>query len=317
MNTGKIFMAFAKGQETVDNVAIVKRYTGVAACYVVGVNPNKTELEKIYGTTIENEPEYRGSVDVDGRKVENVRVDFIVKTVAEDNNGIEMTSKVALFLRKEYRFNREKTKVQVIDKYGRTAWVTVEQAKAKEIPVYANGPANLDADYRPCYVGEEELTNFIKAYLNIPNVMKYVDNKWVMVDNPADCVARLDNIEKYFTGDYSELRDVIALQPMNKIKILFGVKTNDEGKQYQAVYTQMFMKNGVRDFARLEKDLADRKAAGAYPTTEFTVGDLKEYNPQPTSFAAPSENVGNPFAENPFGDTVDPLASMASNPWEM
>ena len=317
MNTGKIFMAFAKGQETVDNVAIVKRYTGVAACYVVGVNPNKTELEKIYGTTIENEPEYRGSVDIDGRKVENVRVDFIVKTVAEDNNGIEMTSKVALFLRKEYRFNREKTKVQVIDKYGRTAWVTVEQAKAKEIPVYANGPANLDADYRPCYVGEEELTNFIKAYLNIPNVMKYVDNKWVMVDNPADCVARLDNIEKYFTGDYSELRDVIALQPMNKIKILFGVKTNDEGKQYQAVYTQMFMKNGVRDFARLEKDLADRKAAGANPTTEFTEGDLKEYNPQPTSFATPSENVGNPFAENPFGDTVDPLASMASNPWEM
>ena len=317
MNTGKVFMAFAKGQETVDNVAIVKRYTGVAACYVVGVNPNKTELEKIYGTTIENEPEYRGSVDVDGRKVENVRVDFIVKTVAEDNNGIEMTSKVALFLRKEYRFNREKTKVQVIDKYGRTAWVTVEQAKAKEIPVYANGPANLDADYRPCYVGEEELTNFIKAYLNIPNVMKYVDNKWVMVDNPADCVARLDNIEKYFTGDYSELRDVIALQPMNKIKILFGVKTNDEGKQYQAVYTQMFMKNGVRDYARLEKDLADRKAAGAYPTTEFTVGDLKEYNPQPTSFAAPSENVGNPFANNPFGDTVDPLTAMATNPWEM
>ena len=270
----------------------------------------------IYGTTIENEPEYRGSVDIDGRKVENVRVDFIVKTVAEDNNDIEMTSKVALFLRKEYRFNRDKTKVQVIDKYGRTAWVTVEQAKAKEIPVYANGPANLDADYRPCYVGEEELTNFIKAYLNIPNVMKYVDNKWVMVDNPADCVARLDNIEKYFTGDYSELRDVIALQPMNKVKILFGVKTNDEGKQYQAVYTQMFMKNGVRDYARLEKDLADRKAAGAYPTTEFTVGDLKEYNPQPTSFAAPSENVGNPFAGNPF-DTVDPLASMASNPWEM
>ena len=317
MNTGKIFMAFAKGQETVDNVAIVKRYTGVAPCYVVGVNPNKTELEKIYGTTIENEPEYRGSVDVDGRKIENVRVDFIVKTVAEDNNGIEMTSKVALFLRKEYRFNRDKTKVQVIDKYGRTAWVTVEQAKAKEIPVYANGPANLDADYRPCFVGEEELTNFIKAYLNIPNVMKYVDNKWIMVDNPADCVARLDNIDKYFSGNYDELRDVIALQPKNRVKILFGVKTNDEGKQYQAVFTQMFLKNGVRDYSKLEKELADRKAAGAYPTTEFTVGDLKEYNPQPTSFAAPAEDLGNPFAGNPFDTTVDPLAAMATNPWEM
>ena len=320
MNTGKIFMAFAKGQETVDNVAIVKRYTGVASCYVVGVNPNKKELEEIYGTTIENEPEYRSSVEVDGRKVENVRIDFIVKTEPEDNNGIEMISKVALFLRKEYRYNKEKTKVQVIDKYGRTAWVTIDQAKAKEIPMYANGPANLDADYRPCFVGEEELTNFLKAYLSIPNVNEYKNNQWVpnsKVSSPNDCIARLDNIDKYFSGNYDELRDAIAFQPKNRVKILFGVKTNDEGKQYQAVFTQMFLKNGVRDYSKLEKELAARKVAGAYPTTEFTVGDLKEYNPQPTSFAAPAENVGNPFADNPFGDTVDPLASMASNPWEM
>lgn len=305
MNTSKVFMAFAKGQESTEGT-IVKRYTGVAPCFVVGVNPNKDELEKIYGTTLDAVPEYRGSVDVDGKKVETVRIDFIVKTDSAKANGIEMTTKVALFLRKEYRFNKDKTKVQVIDKYGRTAWVTIEQAKAKEIPVYANGPANLDADYRPCFVGEEELTNFIKAYLNIPNVMKYVDKKWVMVDNPEDCVARLDNIEKYFSGDYSELREVINLQPNNKVKLLFGVKTNDEGKQYQAVFTQMFMKNGVNDYSRLAKELEDRKAAGAYPTTEFFIGDLKEYTTESTDFSASTVDI-NPFAtnamedENPFG----------------
>lgn len=305
MNTSKVFMAFAKGQESTEGT-IVKRYTGVAPCFVVGVNPNKDELEKIYGTTLDAVPEYRGSVDVDGKKVDTVRIDFIVKTDSSKSNGIEMTTKVALFLRKEYRFNKDKTKVQVIDKYGRTAWVTIEQAKAKEIPVYANGPANLDADYRPCFVGEEELTNFIKAYLNIPNVMKYVDKKWVMVDNPEDCVARLDNIEKYFSGDYSELREVINLQPNNKIKLLFGVKTNDEGKQYQAVFTQMFMKNGVNDYSRLAKELEDRKAAGAYPTTEFFIGDLKEYTTESTDFSASTVDI-NPFAtnamedENPFG----------------
>ena len=305
MNTSKVFMAFAKGQESTEGT-IVKRYTGVAPCFVVGVNPNKEELEKIYDTTLDAVPEYRGSVDVDGKKVETVRIDFIVKTDSAKSNGIEMTTKVALFLRKEYRFNKDKTKVQVIDKYGRTAWVTIEQAKAKEIPVYANGPANLDADYRPCFVGEEELTNFIKAYLNIPNVMKYVDKKWVMVDNPEDCVARLDNIEKYFSGDYSELREVINLQPNNKVKLLFGVKTNDEGKQYQAVFTQMFMKNGVNDYSRLAKELEDRKAAGAYPTTEFFIGDLKEYTTEATDFSASTVDI-NPFAtnamedENPFG----------------
>lgn len=305
MNTAKVFMAFAKGSESTDGT-IVKRYTGVAPCYVVGVNPSKSELETIYGTTIENVPEYRSSVDVDGKKIETVRIDFIVKTDPTNSNEIDMTSKVALFLRKEYRFNRDKSKVQVIDKYGRTAWVTIEQAKAHEVPVYANGPANLDSDYRPCFVGEEELTNFIKAYLNIPNVMKYVDGKWVMVDNPEDCVARLDCIEKYFAGDYTELKEVINLQPNNKVKILFGVKTNDDGKQYQAVFTQMFMKNGVRDYSKLAKELDDRKAAGAYPTTEFFIGALKEYTTEATNFASSTPAV-NPFAtdameeDNPFG----------------
>lgn len=306
MNTSKVFMAFAKGSESAEGM-IVKRYTGVAPCFVVGVNPSKNELETIYGTPIDTVPEYRSSVEVDGKKMETVRIDFIVKTDSSKTNGIDMTSKVALFLRKEYRFNREKTKVQVIDKYGRTAWVTIEQAKAHEVPMYANGPANLDADYRPCFVGEEELTNFIKAYLNIPNVMKYVDNKWVMVDNPDDCIARLDCIEKYFAGDYSELREVIGLQPNNKIKLLFGVKTNDDGKQYQAVFTQMFMKNGVRDYSKLAKELEDRKAVGAYPTTEFFIGELKEYTTEATDFAASSTSTINPFApdtteeENPFG----------------
>lgn len=304
MNTAKIFMAFAKGNETTDS-AIVKRYVGVAPCYVLGVNPNKAKLEEIYGTTLESAPEYLNTVDVDGKTVSTARIDFIVKTDPEKSNGIEMLSKVALFLRKEYRFNRDKSKVQVIDKYGRTAWVTKEEAAAHAIPVYANGPANLDADYRPCYVGEEELTNFIKTYLNIPNVMKYVDKKWVMVDNPDECLARLENVDKIFTGDFSELNTIVNLQPNNKIKLLFGVKTNDEGKQYQAVYTQMFLKNGVQDYSKLDKDLQDRKAAGAYATTEFFVGDLKEYTVEATSFATA------PVAENPFGDTV----GMSDNPW--
>lgn len=304
MNTAKIFMAFAKGNETTDS-AIVKRYTGVAPCYVLGVNPNKAKLEEIYGTTLENAPEYLSTVDVDGKTVSTARIDFIVKTDPEKSNGIEMLSKVALFLRKEYRFNRDKTKVQVIDKYGRTAWVTKEEAAAHAIPVYTNGPANLDADYRPCYVGEEELTNFIKTYLNIPNVMKYVDKKWVMVDNPDECLARLENVDKFFTGDFSELNTIVNLQPKNKIKLLFGVKTNDEGKQYQAVYTQMFLKNGVQDYSKLDKDLQDRKAAGAYATTEFFVGDLKEYTVEATNFASA------PVSENPFGDSV----GMSDNPW--
>lgn len=275
-------MAFSKGKETTD--VVIKRYIGVAPVKVLAVNPTKAEMEKIYGTDIENDPVYVGKVDINGQSYNNVRLDFIVAT-DEEKTGVSMTTKVAIFVREQYRYNRDMSKVQVIDKYGRTAWVTKEQAQNHEIPVYANSmPANIDKDYRPCYVGEEDLTNFIKAYLNIPNVMKYVNGTWVLVDNPQDCEARLDNIKDYFRGDFRELKDIMALQPNNKVKVLFGVRTNDEGHQYQAVYTNMFLKNGVTDYSKLDADLQKRKAADAYPTTEFKVCEFKEYNVEATNF---------------------------------
>lgn len=280
------FMAFSKGTVSTEGNT-VKRYIGVAPVFVLGVNPNKEELERLYNSQLESAPEYLSEIEVgeDKHKVPNVRIDFIIKTDAEKCGGIEFTTKVAFFIRKEPRVNRDGSKVQVIDKYGRTAWVTKEQYKNKEVPVYSNGPANIDKDYRACFHGEEDLTNFIKAYLNIPNVMRYVNEKWIMVDNPSDCEARLEHIEDYFKGNFSELREVIALQPTNKVKVLFGVKSTDDNKQYQAVYNQMFLKNSVTDYSRLDKDLQDRKAAGAYPTTEFIVGDLKEYNVEATDFS--------------------------------
>lgn len=288
---GKTFMAFSSGRESTESGEI-KRYIGVAPVFVLAVNPNKVELEKLYNTTIENTPEYINEVEVgeDKHKVQNVRLDFIVKSDPDKCNGIELLSKVAFFIRKEYRFNRDKSKVQVIDKYGRTAWVTIEQAKKNEIPVYKNGPANLDKDYRPAFYGEAELTDFIKAYLNIPNVMRYANGSWFMVDKPEDCEARLEHIADYFKGDFKELRDVISLQPNNKVKVMFGVRTTDDNKLYQAVYTQMFLRNNVNDYSRLDKDLQERKASGAYPTTEFNACELKEYIVEATDFSNTSSN---------------------------
>ena len=111
------FMAFASGSISTEGNK-VKRYTGVAPVYVLAINPNKAELEKLYDTQLENDPEYLGEVEVgeDKHKVQNVRLDFIVKTDAEKCGGIEFTTKVPFFIRKEYRYNRDKTKVQVISR---------------------------------------------------------------------------------------------------------------------------------------------------------------------------------------------------------
>lgn len=302
MSTGFNFMAVAAGRESTEGSA-VKRYIGVAPVFVLTVNPSKEELEKIYGVEIEKDPEYLGEMEVgdDKHKVPNLRFDFIVKTDAA-KCGIEFTTKVALFLRNEVRYNKDKTKCQVIDKYGRTTWVTPEQLKGHVIPLDKNGnPLQIDADYRPAYEGEENLTNFIKAYLNIPNPMSYVNGKWV--ENPKvkaeECECRLEHISDYFKGDISEIKSITTFQPNNKVKILFGVRNTDDNKQYQAAYVDMFLKNNVTDYSKLDAHMQDRKSHGAYPHTEFKVEDLKEYNVEATDFSA----GGNlPFAE-PTGAT--------------
>ena len=298
-------MAIAKGKESTEATGY-KRYTGVGAAFVKAVNPNKKEMEALYGREQENEPEYVGTVERDGKDIPNVRISFITNPDPEKyGEGILIPH--TYFLRREYRYNSDKTKVQVIDKYGRTAWVTIEQAKNHEIPMYSNGPANLDKDYRPAYVGEEELTQFLINYLNIPNVMKYdrANNKWYLVDNPQDSECRLDEIEKYFKGDFTELRSAIALQPANKVKILYGVRTSDDNKQYQTTYTRMTLKNSVTDYSKLDADVMEMKSRSTSTSvaqTEYRVDDFQEYKVEATPITestATTESSDLPF-DDPF-----------------
>ena len=296
-----VMMAFGKAQESKE-AAEIKRYTGVGSIFVVGVNPSKSELEKLYDRELDKDPEY--ITEKDG--VISARIEFIIKTdsTAKCNNGIELITKLPVFISKEYRFNKDKTKVQVIDKYGRTAWVTKEQAKNHEIPVYGNGkPANIDNDYRPAYVGEEIVTNFLKLFLGIPNVEKWAKNEETgrrevvgLVDNPQDCECRLENIEDYFKGKFNEIRDAVNLMPNNKIKVLFGVRTTDDGKQYQDVYTRKFLSNAVSVYDKLAEDVQNNKDNGAYPNTEFVIADLQEYTVQATNF----NNNNNDNGDMPF-----------------
>lgn len=300
-------MAFGQGQVSSEGNSI-KRYIGVASVSVLAVNPLKEELEKLYNRTLDNAPEYIGETEINGTKVPQVRLDFIVKADPEkyldaNNQPLDFVSRVSLFIRKAYRYNKDNTKVQVIDKYGRTAWVTVEQAKAHEVPVYSNGPANIDKDYRPAYIGEEELIKFLIAYLNIPSCQRYIDGKWVMndADKLPDSEAMLEHIEDYFKGDFSELKTIISYQPNNKVKVLFGIRNTDDNKQYQTVYTRTFLKNNITDYSRLDKDVKQTQESGALSTSEFDCTELHEYVVEGTNFAA-------------AGDVPFPPAGAAT-PW--
>lgn len=298
MNNYNVFFAFGKAVESKESTP-VKRYVGVAPVKVLAVNPTKAELEKIYGTTLDKEPEYLGSREVDGKNIPFVRVDFLVST-DEEKSGVAMTTKASFFVRKQYMMNREATKVKVIDKYARSAWVTQDEFKNKLIPTYKNGPARIDKDYRMLYQGEEELLMFVKNYLGITDVEEYVDGVWRMKAKPEDYTAGFNDMENWFKGNVSEIKSAIAMMPNNYVKLLFGVRTTDDGREFQDVFTRASQRLNTRKNTVIEKALKEAQDAGAYANTYFEVCDLKEYTPQPTDVGNMVENDDLPFGDDPW-----------------
>ena len=282
-------MAFASGKVSTDAVVFPK-YIGIGTFQVVALNPTKAEAEKLYGRELEKEPEYTSVDEKTG--IKQVRLDFIIKTVPEKNNGIELLSKISYFLKQQPRITLNGLKVQVINEYGEATWVTTEQLAAglNEIP---EGVASwFEGPYREAVTGEEELTSFLKIYLNIPGKsFKKKDGTVVYLENPEDAKARLENINNYFSGNVKEISDIIKMQPDNKIQLPIGVKTTDDNKQYQDCFTKMPLRSNTTNYSKLDAEIQSAKAAGSYSHTEFSMEPLHEYVVAPTSFAAASPST--------------------------
>lgn len=277
---GKVFFAFAAGSESVESSG-AKRYVGVAAVNVLAVNPTKEELEKIYNTPVNKEPVYISETNGREGTVKQIRVDFIVKADPKVNNGLSPVSKVSIFLNNEPKFTLNGEKMQIVNKYGDFTYITEEELKAGKNP---NGWFEMD-DIRPALVGEEEITGFLKALLNVPaSHFRMPDGTYKKIENISDAEARLDTISKFFDGDISELKNIISMVPSYKVKVVFGVKNGSDGKLYQDIYTRKFLKNGITDYSRIDADIKNRQDNGAYPNTTFSVEPLKEFVVESTDF---------------------------------
>lgn len=298
------FFAFASGKDSNKTFEARKLYIGIAPVRISCVNPSKTELEKLLGTEINEAPKYVDDSEINTpqgtKQVKRVRLDFFVNT-NPDKFGIDLRTKVTFFLKNGYHYNSDGTKVKVINKYGETAWLPLESVKTKTLP---DNMSWFDPDdIRPSYVGEEELTKFIKAYLGIPN-KSYKDKEGNVVElkNKADAEARLDNISQYFSGNIEELRNVVAMQPNNEVKVLFGVRETENG-MYQTVYTREFMKSGVRNYDYFKSRFMKNPGSSS---DIFEVCDLKEYVVEATEFKQEvqtqpePDNTSGPVDDLPF-----------------
>lgn len=272
-------MAFAKGKETVEIEARERKfYTGIGIFNVLAVNPSKQELEKIYGFTIEKEPEYLTVKD----NIKNFRIDFIIKHVKTAFNPIEFTSKISFFLRNEPRYTNDKSKIQVVNDYGEFSWVTIDHFKNKTIP---ENMSWFEGPYYACYSGEENLTAFMKAFLNVPNKsFKKPDGTIRYIENKDDARARLEKVKDYFNGNISELKNLFIARKDNKIKLACGVKITDDNKMYQTFYDRSFVKFNQMMYTRLYENIRNDQRNGAFQNVDFGKNDLfTEYKIEPSN----------------------------------
>lgn len=306
-----------------------KRYIGVCPVFVKAVNPNKAEHEKLFNTTLEEAPVYvQDKEDAEGNSYKNVRISVVMQPDVK-KIGFEMPLvTMPLFVSNQKQFGAKSGKYKVVDKYGRFTWATESEIQSKTTPTYIDKETGetkkFDIDMtsaRVSYVGEEELTDFIKTFLCIPSITKWDNDEECMVPNndvkPEECECRLEaeSFEKLFKGDFSEIKEILGFQPNNKVKVCLGVRTDaNSGKLFQSVYTKKFMSNASTNYNSLDKMLqADASYAAENNkvlNTEYSTETVHEYSVTPTNFSAapeaapsgdmpfdsPSEDATNPFA---------------------
>lgn len=216
-----------------------KLFTGLTNMKVIGINPNKAQLEA-YGFRPQSEPQYT-SID---NGVKKVRLDFYLEGIGPD--GYQIRTKVAFFLEDQHRTNKEGTKAEWINDLGRTAWGTPTEPP-KDFRWFDASTARLSK------VGENELHLFIINWLNV---------------QPGD-EAKLEKFDALFDGNYAELLQLLAANPNNEVRVLLCIR---DGK-YQSVYGRYFDRATNNKTAYWNKHIEKQTKAG-YPPKEDFQNDL-------------------------------------------
>lgn len=290
------FFAFATSNAPTNVSTVKKLYVGIAPIQILAVNPTAKQLEEIYGNKQEKEPVYISEVldNNTNQNVKQVRVDYFVKTVKEDC-GIETISKVTFFLKNTCIYNRDKTKICVINIYGQTAYLPIE-CMQKNMPIPANMQWFNTKGMRAAYNGEEAITGFMKEYLGIPDPTYYKEGQRVFIDDLSRAEVGFDHIKDWFNGDFTELNDVLSIRPENKVFVLMGVKTTGDNKQYQHIFSDKALKIKAKSTDYFMSYFMKRKEAGAFSNIEFDGQPIHEYTVNPTTFSQGTTPEEDPLA---------------------
>ena len=280
------FLTYSSGEDSTDVVPF-ERYYGVAPCKIVAVNPTAEEIKEITGRDMRIPDYVSEGTTFDGKPVAQARIMFLVKT-SKEHCGIERFEPVTFLISKNYYTNGEKTKIRVIDQYRRTAWLTNEEYKARAIPQYKTGPADIDAgSYRPMFRGEENFINFLAMFYGIQDVSYFNNDTGKFETNPNLDKCKLqftvNDFEAFFKGDVTTIRNFVKSRSENMVKIMFGIKTIEDGRRFTDVFLDCFLRYSAYPnrktgtYYKFERAVNEAKVNNKYINTEFYCGPYKKY----------------------------------------
>jgi hypothetical protein len=250
---------------------------GLFEAEVVAVNPNAEEYKDILGMELKEDSkatEYLGTSQ-NGNKT--LRIDFWLEEVKSKEKF-----KVTFFLEDLVKENKDQTKKQYINAVGMCSW--------------ADDPNNLyewftNREYRPAFVGEEDLYNFLRTWLgnlDLRDAESTLQIEWKKLMN-----GNVRDIKAQVGGEFAT--NVVALATIKSV-----IKEGDT-KEYQAVYNKAFLPAyTLKNFrlinysedavlktlrAKKSKDLKPHErfvlnVTGEYGCKDYyTFKDIKDYNP--------------------------------------
>lgn len=286
----------------------VPKYVGVASIKIVAVNPNNAKLRSLGWQVPEgaDEPKYivEKTLD-DGTIRKSTRIRFMAQIQDFDDKPI-----VALdfWIRPNVWLNKDGSKCQIIDTYGRTAWATKEELKNNAIPQYASGPAKIAKPYKPSHPGEERLVRFLMKYLVCTPFESYDENSGKYVKNANPGQLTIDDWKALCDGNVREIVGYLATRPDNLLKVILGVSQTEDNKVYQTFIDDVFIGNGASpkngEYATASKIIDklmndgyhDNYQYSAAPVVPFVITPTevkpdKGFNTAESAAQASSENV--------------------------
>lgn len=265
-----------------------KKYLGVGSINVLCVNPDNAKL-KMYGWNIPDnadEPQYVITKERDGKLVTSTRIRLLVQIQDLEDKPIVPLD---FWIGPEVTQNAAGDKGKIIDNFGRTAWGTRDEIRARKIPQYKSGSANISSDYRMCHRGEEELIRFIFKYLNITplQIFSRSTNSYEDTKNPGKFA--FDNWQKLCDGDTKELEGYLRLHPQNQVKVMFGIRTNDDNRTYQTFINDTFLVNSSKPDRNTGEYTSAKNIIAKYferhqnSTDQFSAFPVKEWTQTATT----------------------------------